>query len=341
MIQFHANRRSAFCVSDDRLTTGSVGLETVFRFSEDWEAAPARVAVFRGSGRSVDVLLTGDCCSVPPEVLTEAGDVLSIGVYGTDGNGSLVIPTVYDEAGTIERGAEPSGLEPDEQTQPLIDQLVTAAQAARSRADYALLFAQTLNAGDDIPLDVAWERGGMSSDGADNNTQTYCCRTVGRIGSSAGLAIRAADGFRFFPARFDAPTGGNRIAGSTAWVSQATIPAGQYWRVCVEASPEDTSMEADPAVFGAAIRIRNNIGSGGGGGVTVDDALSGSSANPVQNKVVKAALDGKYARPAAGIPASDLAPGVIPTVPANVGAFTNDAGYLTLATLPVYTGGVS
>ena len=197
MIQFHANRRSAFCVSDDRLTTGSVGLETVFRFSEDWEAAPARVAVFRGSGRSVDVLLTGDCCSVPPEVLTEAGDVLSIGVYGTDGNGSLVIPTVYDEAGTIERGAEPSGLEPDEQTQPLIDQLVTAAQAARSRADYALLFAQTLNAGDDIPLDVAWERGGMSSDGADNNTQTYCCRTVGRIGSSAGLAIRAADGFRY------------------------------------------------------------------------------------------------------------------------------------------------
>lgn len=32
---------------------------------------------------------------------------------------------------------------------------------------------------------------------------------------------------------------------------------------------------------------------GGGGSVTVDDALSGTSENPVQNKVVKAALDGK------------------------------------------------
>lgn len=31
----------------------------------------------------------------------------------------------------------------------------------------------------------------------------------------------------------------------------------------------------------------------------------------------------------------------IPTVPANVSAFTNDAGYLTLADLPVYNGGVS
>lgn len=31
---------------------------------------------------------------------------------------------------------------------------------------------------------------------------------------------------------------------------------------------------------------------------------------------------------------------VIPTVPTNVSAFTNDAGYLTLATLPIYNGGV-
>lgn len=31
---------------------------------------------------------------------------------------------------------------------------------------------------------------------------------------------------------------------------------------------------------------------------------------------------------------------VIPTVPTNVSAFNNDAGYLTLATLPIYNGGV-
>lgn len=31
----------------------------------------------------------------------------------------------------------------------------------------------------------------------------------------------------------------------------------------------------------------------------------------------------------------------MPTVPTNVSAFTNDAGYLTLATLPIYNGGVS
>jgi len=51
---------------------------------------------------------------------------------------------------------------------------------------------------------------------------------------------------------------------------------------------------------------------GGGGSVTVDDALSDSSTNPVQNKVVKEAVDAKYTKPATGIPASDLAAGVIP-----------------------------
>ncbi len=49
----------------------------------------------------------------------------------------------------------------------------------------------------------------------------------------------------------------------------------------------------------------------------------------------------KYVKPSGGIPAADLAPGVIPTVPTNVSAFNNDAGYLTLASLPVYNGGVS
>lgn len=38
---------------------------------------------------------------------------------------------------------------------------------------------------------------------------------------------------------------------------------------------------------------------------------------------------GFYTKPSTGIPASDIASGVIPTVPSNVSAFTNDAGYIT------------
>ena len=84
-------------------------------------------------------------------------------------------------------------------------------------------------------------------------------------------------------------------------------------------------------------------------GAVVDEALSDTSKNPVQNKVVNEAIGKKqdtisdlatirsgaalgataYQKPSTGIPASDIADGVIPTVPTNVSDFTNDAGYLT------------
>lgn len=42
---------------------------------------------------------------------------------------------------------------------------------------------------------------------------------------------------------------------------------------------------------------------------TIDSALSGTSTNAVQNKVVKSAIDAKYTKPSSGIPDSDLASG--------------------------------
>ena len=49
-----------------------------------------------------------------------------------------------------------------------------------------------------------------------------------------------------------------------------------------------------------------------GGSVTVDSALSSTSENPVQNKVINSALAGKgtYSKPSGGIPKSDLASAV-------------------------------
>ena len=47
-----------------------------------------------------------------------------------------------------------------------------------------------------------------------------------------------------------------------------------------------------------------------GGGITVDDQIDSTSENPVQNKVIAAALDEKYEKPSGGIPKSDLASAV-------------------------------
>lgn len=112
---------------------------------------------------------------------------------------------------------------------------------------------------------------------------------------------------------------------------------------------------------------------GGGGSVTVDDALSATSENPVQNKAIKAALDGKgtYSKPSGGVPKSDLANAVqtslgkadtalqehqdisgkaaVTSVPASASvsaagmlSFANSEGtQLFTVQLPLYTGGVS
>lgn len=45
-------------------------------------------------------------------------------------------------------------------------------------------------------------------------------------------------------------------------------------------------------------------------GVTVDSSLSSTSENPVQNKVINSALNGKYTKPSDGIPKIDLASAV-------------------------------
>lgn len=79
-----------------------------------------------------------------------------------------------------------------------------------------------------------------------------------------------------------------------------------------------------------------------GGSVTVDDHLDSSSTNPVQNKVITGALNGKLDASAYTSPVqsdwnatSGLAfiknKPTIPTVPTNVSAFNNDAGYITSA----------
>ena len=143
MIKFFANQRSASCVTDDKITTGSVGIEVRFVFSEEWNGL-YKTAVFRGSDTAVDVLITGDACAVPPEVLTTPGGDLTIGVYGTDGTGALVIPTVYADAGRIQRGAEPSGVDPEPPTPSLVDQILAAAQAAQTAAEYAEEVAQSV-----------------------------------------------------------------------------------------------------------------------------------------------------------------------------------------------------
>ena len=122
MIQITCKGNSAICTRTERLTSGMVGLQCEFVFDGAWDGL-ARTAVFWAGNEKRDVLLTGDTCTVPWEVLKTAGYQLVIGVYGTNAEGTLVIPTVYAMCGGIASGADPSGDESTDPTLPVWGQM--------------------------------------------------------------------------------------------------------------------------------------------------------------------------------------------------------------------------
>ena len=181
-----------------------------------------------------------------------------------------------------------------------------ATGKVKHTADYALRFAETLNNGNGIPLDAEWLSGDI---GGSRPYRAHSKRAV----NTERKVLQAAAGYRFYLRIYS-----NGSYSDSSWYGPGyssrktyTLPNGADYIVVVSTNPEDTSVTADPDNYGSKVTIQNNIGSGGGS-ITVDSALSDSSENPVQNKIIKAALDAKgtYSKPSGGIPKTDLASAV-------------------------------
>ncbi len=143
MIKVSVNRQSAVChkSATEYITTGQVGQEIIFEFSEAWDGF-SKTAVFKGSGVKKDALLVSDRCEIPHECLTVPGDVLMVGVYGVKGD--KVTPTIYCIIDRIKAGADPSGEESEGATPELWQQAIDAAGQAIDAADQANEKAQAL-----------------------------------------------------------------------------------------------------------------------------------------------------------------------------------------------------
>lgn len=129
MIEIAVSSARAEITQNEILTAGRSGLLCRVRFGADWEGLE-KIAVFSGSGRTVDVPVSGEELRVPAECLREAGSALQIGFYGSSPDGSAAIPTLWVSAGPIRAGTTPSGGSEEELTPSLAAQLQqTAAEA--------------------------------------------------------------------------------------------------------------------------------------------------------------------------------------------------------------------
>ncbi len=107
MFILYANKTQLTVRAREPLTSGSVNAyEARFEFSPDWEGL-TKTAVFKAGNEVRSVLLGEDSqCAIPWEVLSTPRAALRAGVYGTR-DGEVVLPTVWENLGTILEGAAP------------------------------------------------------------------------------------------------------------------------------------------------------------------------------------------------------------------------------------------
>lgn len=133
MIRVNVNLVSATITENETLTSGRVGLQCEFSFSGEWDGL-SKIAVFEGAESADVAILTDNVVTVPAECLSSPGVKLRIGAYGMNGDGDIVIPTVFANAGRIQQGAEPSGVSPADPTPSWAAQVQAAAASALEKA---------------------------------------------------------------------------------------------------------------------------------------------------------------------------------------------------------------
>lgn len=91
-----------------RITSGTVGLPVEFTFDRQWDGL-TKTAVFNAGEITKAVINPKAKDIVPWEVLAKPNVWLSIGVYGENSDGSIVIPTIWANVCPIYVGVDPDG----------------------------------------------------------------------------------------------------------------------------------------------------------------------------------------------------------------------------------------
>ena len=132
MTKISINKTSLQISSRETLAAGNVNsLFVCFRFLGGWDDL-TKTAIFKNGGTSVSVLLNGDSCPIPWEVLQKAGE-LYISLRGTTFSGELVLCTENALIGNVKPSlAAAIAAEHREATPDVIDILVSEVAALKS-----------------------------------------------------------------------------------------------------------------------------------------------------------------------------------------------------------------
>ena len=129
MLRINVNLVTATVQETEVLTSGRVGLQCEFTFSEEWDGLQ-KTATFEGAESADVAMMDGNVVTVPHECMSSPGAKLRVGVCGMNELGDVVIPTIWANAGRIQQGAEPSGIPAADPTPNWAAQVQAAAASA-------------------------------------------------------------------------------------------------------------------------------------------------------------------------------------------------------------------
>lgn len=141
MFQIQVNANKAWITQRETLTMYSTGNDTVqidMDFGSEWDNL-SKIAVFRAYDCQIDVAMTDDTVEIPVNVLLKPNVHLMLGIYGVNGTGTVVIPTVWADLGIIQPSPNPT--DADNYGPPALDlyaQVAALAKAAQTAAETAV-----------------------------------------------------------------------------------------------------------------------------------------------------------------------------------------------------------
>lgn len=124
------NARTTEC---SRITAGLVGAKIEIDYQDSVWGPLTKTVVFWGAAVK-DVVTNDNVVTIPAEVVATYGKRLRVGVYGVDGSGALVIPTIWADLGEICAAADPSGDETTDPSSPVWAQVAALAEASARAA---------------------------------------------------------------------------------------------------------------------------------------------------------------------------------------------------------------
>lgn len=102
---------------------GIVGGTVRFAFSDHMWDGLTKTVVFQAGDVTKDVANPGELVTIPPEITRQVRRNVLVGVYGTDSQQNLVIPTLWATIGMVRDATSPSGDTSTDESLPVWAQL--------------------------------------------------------------------------------------------------------------------------------------------------------------------------------------------------------------------------